>query len=67
MGESRFVTFAQARKAMESLLEKHFTSKGIKIEDSKLAMILKVGQVSRGTAVQIYDFNKVIDVYTKSH
>mgnify|MGYP001110580814 CR=1 FL=1 len=49
---------------MESLLEKYFKSKGITINDDHLALMLKVGLVSRG-GMPIYDFNKVVDVYVK--
>ena len=66
-GESRLVTFAQAKKAMESLIDSNFTSIGTIIEDGQLALILNVGLVSKCTQFPIYDFRKVIDVYWKHH
>ena len=49
---------------MEILLDTNFTKKGEPIQDEQLALILKVGQVSRG-GIPIYDFNKILDVYSK--
>jgi len=63
-GEARLVTFAQAKKAMEKMINQQFTSKGVSVTDDQLALILKYGQVSRG-GVAIYDFHKMLDAYSK--
>lgn len=63
-GESRFVTLAQAKKALEPLIIQNFTVKGVEITDEQLHVILKVGLVGR-SGIMIYDFTKVLDVYNK--
>jgi hypothetical protein len=63
-GESRFVTYAQAKKALEPMIKENFTKKGKDISDEQLQVILKVGLVSRA-GITIYDFVKILDTYTK--
>lgn len=63
-GESRFVTLAQAKKALEPLVIQNFTVKGIEISDEQLHTIMKVGLLGRSN-IMIYDFIKVLDTYKK--
>ena len=63
-GESRFVTLAQAKKALEPLIIQNFTVKGIEISDEQLHTIMKVGLLGR-SGIMIYDFIKVLDTYKK--
>lgn len=66
-GESRFVTFPQAKQAMQKVLEEYFGNKIHFITDEKLACILRVGQVVQKIGSHpdyaIYDFMKVLNVY----
>lgn len=65
-GESRFVTFPQAKQALQKVLEAYFGNKIHFITDEKLACILRVGQVVQQNSqpqYTIYDFMKVLNVY----
>jgi len=44
-GESRYVTFAQAKQALGQILQDYFGARVKYITDEKLACILRVGQV----------------------
>lgn len=66
-GESRYVTFPQAKQALQKVLEEYFGAKIKYITDEKLACILRVGQVVQKIGSNpdfaIYDFMKVLNVY----
>ena len=67
MGESRYVTFPQAKQALEKILAEYFGNKIKFITDEKLKCILRVGQVVQKIGSNpdfaIYDFMKVLNVY----
>ena len=64
-GESRYVTFEQAKAALYPILRENFSKKGKNITDDKLAAILKVGSIVQMHGAQsgsgIYDFMNLMD------
>ena len=68
MGDSRFVTLAQAKEALEPVLKAYFKDKFHYVfTDQKISTILRVGQVvtkiSSTPDIPIYDFMKVLNTY----
>ena len=68
MGESKYVTFDQAKKAIDRILYENFTSRGKEITDDKLTCILRVGQlVQKIGHTPMYDFMKVLNEYRERY
>ena len=70
-GDSRYVTFPQAKRAMTPVLKAYLKDKFTYITDAKLACILRIGQVIQkiGTMpeVPIYDYHKILNTYKERY
>lgn len=63
--KASIVNYAQARKAMDEMINQHFQG----LSEEKLKCVLRVGEVqgSSAAAEAMYDYMKFLDVYKNRH
>ena len=59
------VTYAQARKAMDEMINQHFQG----LSEEKLKCVLRVAEIQGSSAASeaAYDYMKLLDVYKQRH
>ena len=69
-GKIKYVTFSQAKKALDSIMYEEFTKKGQSVSDAKLKVVLAPGQIpdpKKEVPEPRYDYAKILELFKKRY
>ena len=69
-GNNNLVTFDESKKALSDVIYHQFTSKGYKVSDPKLKIVLNVGLVpdlKKEMKEPLYDYMKILSLFKEKY